>query len=155
MTIADGLIYTTGNIDGRSVITAMDLDGKVVWQVDNGPVSWTTASIPAPAARPPSTATCSIDESPLGEVGCFDAKTGEKVWSLNILDEFGAKNTTWALAESLLIDGDRVICCPGGPKTAVVALDKQTGETVWKSATPTATWPATPRPPWPSTKGCG
>ena len=33
----------------------------------------------------------------------------------------------------MLIDGSRLICCPGGPKTAVVALDKRTGRTIWQS----------------------
>jgi outer membrane protein assembly factor BamB len=34
-----------------------------------------------------------------------------------------------------LIDGGHLICCPGGPQTAVVALDKATGEVAWKSPT--------------------
>lgn len=49
------------------------------------------------------------------------------------MEKFGGKNITWALAESLLIDGDHVICCPGGSETAVVALDKLSGQTIWKS----------------------
>ncbi len=53
---------------------------------------------------------------------------------VNILKTFGSENITWALSESLLIDGEHVICSPGGPETAMVALDKTTGKTVWKSA---------------------
>ena len=30
-----------------------------------------------------------------------------------------------------MIDGDHVICCPFGQKASIVALDKQTGKTVW------------------------
>ena len=67
----------------------------------------------------------------MGDVICLDAKTGKKVWAKNILKEFEAPNITWGLAESLLIDGGRVICCPGGPKVSVVALDKQTGDLAW------------------------
>ncbi len=129
--IADGMIYTDGNIDGKTVIAALDLDGQILWQVPNGK-AWTGAH---PGAR----GTPTIDggrlyhESPWGQVSCLEAKTGKSLWSLNILEKFGAKNITWALAESLLIDGDHLICCPGGPETAVVALDKATGRTVWKS----------------------
>jgi len=65
----------------------------------------------------------------------LDAKTGENIWALNSLEQFGGEVPRWGLCESLLIDGDRVICCPGGEETAVVALDKLTGETVWKSPT--------------------
>jgi outer membrane protein assembly factor BamB len=131
VTIADGLIYTCGNIDEKTVITALDLGGNIQWQVDNGG-AWT-------GEHPGTRGTPTIDghrlyhESPLGEVVCLKAKTGERIWNLNILEQFGSENISWALAESLLVDGDRVICSPGGPNTAVVALDKMTGKTIWKS----------------------
>ena len=54
---------------------------------------------------------------------------------MNILEQFESQNITWALAESVLVDGQHVICCPGGPRTAVVALDKQSGRTIWESPT--------------------
>lgn len=129
--IADGRIYTAGNRNNQTVITALDADGRILWQVPNGG-AWT-------GAQPGSRGTPTIEgdrlyhESPLGDVVCLDAKSGQQIWSLNILETFGAENINWALAESLLIDGDRLICSPGGPQTAVVALDKRTGRTVWKS----------------------
>ncbi|MHC4177291.1 MAG: outer membrane protein assembly factor BamB family protein [Planctomycetota bacterium] len=133
VSIAKGLAYTTGNIDNRTVITCLDLDGGIRWQVDNGP-AWTKD-------KPGSRATPTIDtgrlyhKSPYGHLICLDAKTGKRIWGLNILEKFQGKNITWALAESLLVDGDHLICSPGGPETAVVALDKNTGKTVWKSPT--------------------
>ncbi len=69
----------------------------------------------------------------MGDVICLEAKTGKKIWQLNILEKFKSKNINWALSESLLIDGDNLICCPGGPQTCMVALDKNTGSLVWKS----------------------
>ncbi len=129
--IADGRIYTAGNRNNQTVITALDTSGKLLWQAPNGG-AWT-------GAQPGSRGTPTIEgdrlyhESPLGDVVCLDAPSGRKIWGLNILQTFGAENTTWALAESLLIDGDHLICSPGGPQTAVVALDKRTGQIVWKS----------------------
>lgn len=131
--IANGLIYTDGNVKDETAVTALDLDGKIQWQVPNGK-AWTGG----PAG---SRGTPTIDgdrlylENPHGDVVCLDAKTGKKLWDLNILKKFKSQNITWALSESLLIDGDRLICCPGGQETAVVALDKKSGETVWKSPT--------------------
>jgi len=131
LALAHRSIYTAGNIEGKTVITALDLDGRVRWQVENGP-AWQD---PVPGAR----GTPTIDgdrlyhESPHGQVVCLDAKTGKRLWGLNTLQAFHSKPGNWGLAESLLIDGDRVICCPGGPETAMVALDKQTGRVVWKS----------------------
>jgi outer membrane protein assembly factor BamB len=131
VTIADGLIYTCGNVDDKTIITALNLDGKIQWQVENGK-AW-TGSKEGTRGTPTIDGDRLYHENPVGDVVCLNAKTGSRIWGLNILEEFQGKNITWALAESLLIDGDHVICCPGGPDTAVVALDKMTGETVWKS----------------------
>ncbi len=131
VSISSGRIYTAGNIDQKSVVTAMEPGGKILWQAVCGE-AWLE---PYGGTR----GTPTIDgnrvyyETPLGDVVCLDAKTGEKIWGVNILKQFGGRNITWGLAESLLIDGDRVICSPGGPETAIVALDKRTGAVAWKS----------------------
>jgi outer membrane protein assembly factor BamB len=129
--IADGLIYTAGNRGGDTTITALELNGQVQWQKPNGPSysGWHEGTRGTPTID----GNRLYHESPLGNVICMDAKTGQEIWSRNILDDFGSKNIRWALAESLVIDGDRVICTPGGPETCIVALDKTTGETVWQS----------------------
>jgi len=129
VTLADGLIYTAGNKGDKTMVTALDLDGKTVWQKENGE-GW-TGSYPGARGTPTLDGDRLYHESPLGDVICMNAKTGEKLWGLNILKEFDAKNIEWALAESLLIDGDRVICAPGGAKASLAALDKNTGKTVW------------------------
>ena len=129
VSIANGRMFTTGSIGDDTVITALDLDGKILWQVKNG-LAWTG---PYPGSR--STPTIDGDfvyhESPHGDVVCLNAATGEKVWGLNILERFRSKNIIWALSDSLLIDGDHVICSPGGPEVSMVALDKHTGAVVW------------------------
>src|SRR5581483_5700407 len=51
-------------------------------------------------------------------------------------DDFGGnKGDGWGYSESPLVDGDHVICTPGGQST-MVALDKKTGDTVWKAVDP-------------------
>ena len=127
--VANGLIYTAGNVGAEMKLIAIDLDGQTKWQVKVGPA--------CKAGSPGSRGTPTIDggkvyyEDANGNVVCLDAKTGEKVWALNILKEFKGRNIEWALSESLLVDGDNVIASPGGPKIGVVALDKNTGKTVW------------------------
>lgn len=131
VSIASGLIYTAGNKDEKTKIFAIDMDGNVKWQVPNG--------APYTGSHPGTRGTPTIDgdrlyhQSPMGSVICLKAKTGEEIWSINSRDTFQAPKITWALAESLLIDGDRVIVCPGGPEASVVALNKMTGEVVWKA----------------------
>ncbi|MDA0812819.1 MAG: PQQ-binding-like beta-propeller repeat protein, partial [Verrucomicrobia bacterium] len=46
----------------------------------------------------------------------------------------GGEVQSWGYAESVLIDGERLVCTPGGAKGAIVALNKTNGEVIWTSA---------------------
>ena len=127
--IAGGLIYTAGNIGDRTVVTALDLDGRVRWTAPNGPAY--RRSVPGTRGTPTLDGGRLYHENADGDVVCLDARTGRQVWSVNILKTFGGRNITWALAESLLVDGTKVITTPGGDGAGLAALDKATGKTVW------------------------
>jgi glucose dehydrogenase len=59
------------------------------------------------------------------------------IWQRSLPDDFGGvMMSVWKFSESPLIDGDRLICTPGGPEATMVALNKRTGETIWKCAMP-------------------
>jgi outer membrane protein assembly factor BamB len=107
----------------------LDLDGKVKWTVKNGPAY--KREIPGTRSTPTIEDGRLYHENADGNVVCLDAKTGKSIWSVNILKKFNGRNIRWGLAESLLIDGNNVICTPGGKSAGIVALDKMTGETVW------------------------
>ncbi len=131
ISIADGMIYTASSIGNNTVVIALNLDGKVLWKVKNGK-PWT-------GAHPGSRSTPTIDgdrlyhQNPHGNIICLNAKTGDIVWQLNIIKKFNSKVPRWALSESLLVDGDHLISCPGGSQTCMVALDKINGSVVWKA----------------------
>jgi len=131
VSIASGMIYTAGNIEKDTIITALNMDGEILWQTKNGP-AW-LKDYPGTRSTPTIDADRLYHESPLGSVICLNARTGKRIWQLNVIEKFASKNSMWALAESLLIDGDHVICCPGGPQTCMVALNKYTGQVVWKA----------------------
>lgn len=70
-----------------------------------------------------------------GVVCCLDIESGDLVWSRDLVADFGGlMMSVWKFSESPLIDGDRVICTPGTPEAALVALDKHTGETLWRTS---------------------
>ena len=129
--LAGDRIYTAGNKDGKTVVTALDPDGKILWQRPHGG-AWSD-SRSSPRSTPTIDGDRVYDENGVGDVACLDAKDGTPVWHVNVLEKFAAPNIRWHLAESVWIDGQHVICCPGGPQTAVVAFDKKTGEVAWKS----------------------
>ncbi len=131
VTLADGRIVTAGNLGRHTVVTAMNTRGEILWQTPNGP-AW-TGSYPGTRGTPTIDGDRIYHQNPTGDMICLRAHDGQKLWTVNVLERFGSRNIRWALAESLLIDGPHVISTPGGPNTAVVALDKMTGETVWQS----------------------
>jgi outer membrane protein assembly factor BamB len=61
---------------------------------------------------------------------------GEIRWKKNLRTEFGGKPGMWAYAESPLIDGDVLVCTPGGDKATLAALNKKTGEVIWTAVVP-------------------
>jgi len=131
MSVVDGLIYTTG-VEGKTgYIYAFDLGGNLKWKQEYGP-GWT-------GSYPGSRTTPTIDGDRLyimsgqGRIACHEAKTGKEIWKVETTSVFGGRNITWGFAESVLIDGRKVICTPGGPDASVVALDKMTGKTIWTS----------------------
>jgi outer membrane protein assembly factor BamB len=66
-----------------------------------------------------------------GDLVCLETATGKKVWSLNLVKDFKGSLPGWGFCESPLVDGDWVLCTPGGDKGVIVALDKNTGKVVW------------------------
>ncbi|MCY2993849.1 MAG: PQQ-binding-like beta-propeller repeat protein [Planctomycetota bacterium] len=131
VTIADGRIYTAGEFNDDTRITALGMDGHVQWQSENGK-GRATASPAGARCTPTIDGDRLYHENAGGQLVCLEAKTGNRVWGLSLGPEFQGKGGGYDQSESPLIDGDRVICCPGGV-TAMVALDKNTGKTVWRS----------------------
>lgn len=73
-----------------------------------------------------------------GELVCLEALKGLIKWQKHLRTDFGGTPGMWVYSESLLVDGDAVVCTPGGPKSTLVALNKMTGDTLWKSEVPDA-----------------
>ena len=71
-----------------------------------------------------------------GDLACLQVKDGKIVWQRSLTRDFGGRVPMWSYRESPLVDGDKVICTPGGQDATLVALDKLTGKTIWKSQVP-------------------
>jgi hypothetical protein len=68
-----------------------------------------------------------------GTLVCVKAENGDKVWSVSLVKDLGGNRPGWGYCESPLIDGDKLVCTPGGGKGTFAALDKKTGEVIWQS----------------------
>jgi outer membrane protein assembly factor BamB len=127
--VSDGMIYTAGDTETELVISALDLSGQVVWQRANGGPY--TESVPGSRSTPTLVDGKLYHMNGHGNLVCLDAKTGAPVWEVDTFARFGGRPITWGVAESPLVDGQNVICCPGGETVFMAALDKDTGETRW------------------------
>ncbi len=121
----------------RALATA---DGQTLWTTRLGRVGRPDQRPNFPAAR----STPTVDGELLyalgsdGDLACLETATGRVRWRKNLQTDFGGKPGEWAYAESPLVDGDAVICTPGGAEATVLALNKKTGEVLWKAALPEA-----------------
>jgi outer membrane protein assembly factor BamB len=69
-----------------------------------------------------------------GDLVCVEAATGVEKWRKNFGKDFDGRHGDWQYTESPLIDGDKLVCTPGGQtKAAMVALHKRTGSVIWES----------------------
>jgi outer membrane protein assembly factor BamB len=129
--LAHDKVYVTGMHEGAGFLYAFSDSGDLVWKRPYGP-EWTKNY---PGTRTTVTVVDNLLylESGMGAVHCLYADSGDPLWSVNLLVTFQAKNIKWGMAESVLIDGDHLICTPGGPVFNVVALNRFTGKTVWTS----------------------
>lgn len=71
-----------------------------------------------------------------GDLACLNTGDGEIVWKRSLTKDFGGHLPVWRYNESPLLDGDQLICTPGGNEATMIALNKRTGEVIWESVLP-------------------
>jgi outer membrane protein assembly factor BamB len=138
--IVGNRIYLMGNFGLKcEFVEARDAaDGSQLWVRQIGEVGKPEQNPNYPAAR----STPTVDGDRIyalgsdGDMVCLDAQRGKILWEKNLRTEFDGKPGDWAYAESPLVDVNEVVCTPGGIDAAMVKLNKQTGEVVWKGMNP-------------------
>jgi outer membrane protein assembly factor BamB/precorrin-6B methylase 2 len=133
--VAGRRVYTLGYRDDDERVTALDeASGEKVWSVRIG-----QALKENPVMRWLSQRTPTVDGDRLyaftarGELICLRTADGKEVWRKDYPRDFEGRRSPFGYCDRPLVDGNRLICAPGG-KSAVVALDKKTGDVLWKSA---------------------
>ncbi|HOW66472.1 MAG TPA: PQQ-binding-like beta-propeller repeat protein [Candidatus Paceibacterota bacterium] len=139
--IAGGLIFGMSNRGEDETVWALsEKDGQTVWTKRLGPAFEQRASQgkEGPACTPTVDGDRLYVEGLGGDVACLQVKDGKILWQRSLTRDFGGRVPMWSYRESPLIDGDKLICTPGSDDAMLVALDKMTGNTIWKSQMPTS-----------------
>jgi len=132
-------LYLISNkgMDNEFVHCLSAADGKEIWNTTIGKVGRNDGP-QYPAAR----STPTTDGSRLfalgsdGDLACLETASGKIVWKKNLREDFAGNFGKWAYAESPLVDGDAIVCTPGGAEATLVKLNKASGETIWKGVVP-------------------
>jgi outer membrane protein assembly factor BamB len=132
VTVSGGRIFTTGVINGSGHLIALkEADGSPLWRSPIGGSSDVNC-------------TPTVDNNHLifavsfdGNLVCAHAETGFELWRRSFSQDFGGKMMSqWGYAESPLVDGERVICTPGGSSAMLAAMEKRTGKDIWRTQMP-------------------
>lgn len=133
--VAEGLAFTIEQRRAQEVAAAYDVEtGRELWTQ-----AWEANFVESmggdgPRATPTWEAGRLYVLGAVGDLRCFEARTGKLIWSKNILTDNSARNLPWGVSGAPLIVDDKVIVLPGGTAgKSVVAYNKLTGAPVWKS----------------------
>ena len=139
--IAAGRIYGMANRGEDEVVWALsEKDGKELWVTRLGPAlkQQVPQSKEGPGCTPTVDGALLYVEGLGGDVACLQVNDGKVVWRRSLTSDFGGRVPMWSYRESPLVDGEKLICTPGGDDAMLVALDKQTGKTIWQTKMPGA-----------------
>ncbi len=138
VSVAAGRVYTMGDLgDGQYAIAVDDGSGEILWKTKVGETH--KDQYLGPRSTPTVDGKRIYLETTGGDVFCLAAGDGAVVWKRNLYEDFGGAlmqamgKYDWRYSESPLIDGDRVIVTPGSNTALLVALDKSTGEEIWRT----------------------
>lgn len=131
--IADGVLFTMGARDAMVLLIALDAaSGKELWSTELGTL-FRDGNGDGPRCTPTVDGDHVYTLTGKGALTCVEAATGKKRWDVSLTKDFGGAVPQWGYCESLLVDGDLVVCTPGGKDGAILALDKNTGRKRWQS----------------------
>lgn len=139
VSIADGIVFSMGTPDNQESIVAISLaDGKPLWSVPTGGPVFQEGHGNGPRSTPTVDGAHVYALGSSGDLVCVEIKSKAVKWHKNLPQAFAASVPQYGYSESVLIDGPRLICTPGGQGATVAAFDKESGTVLWKSQVPTS-----------------
>ena len=139
VSVVGNRLYAMGGLSDANAIMAIDTkDGAILWSTKFG-VAGLVGNPTSGNVFPGPRGTPTVDGDRLyavdhrGQFICVNSNDGKIQWKRHFVDDFGGIVPRWGFCESPLVDGNQVVATPGGPKGAIVALNKQTGDLIWQS----------------------
>ncbi len=135
VSIVGDKIYTMGDLDDSSCLIALNrADGSKLWSTkvgQGGAPGW--GGFSGPRCTPTVDGNLVFAVGQFGQVLCADATTGKEIWRKDYAKDFGGERPEWGFTGMPVVDGENVIFPSGGKEGDLVALDKKTGNLVWRT----------------------
>jgi hypothetical protein len=133
VSVAADRVYTMGDLRDGCYLFAVDRNnGEVVWKTKVGK---TGGNYKGPRSTPTVDNDRVYTLGQFGDLLCCDVKDGDTIWRKNLIDDFKGDHGSWQYTESVLVDGEKLVCTPGGSEATMIALSKQTGDVLWRGRT--------------------
>ena len=131
--IVSGKLFTIGTREDLEILLVLDANtGKEVWTAQMGAILKNGYG-DGPRGTPTVDGDRVYAMSGRGNVVCINVADGKVVWQKG-MTSLGGRVPGWGYTESVLVDGDHVVCTPGGSKGTLIALDKKSGDVIWQSS---------------------
>jgi outer membrane protein assembly factor BamB len=146
--VADGRVFVTDYVTeadvkvanferktstGRERVLCLDEGtGKVLWKHEY-PVTYTIAYPAGPRCTPTVDGGRVFTLGAEGDLICFEAATGNVLWSRDLKKDYATKAALWGWASHPLVDRDRLVCVVGTDVAHAAAFDTTTGKEVWRT----------------------
>ncbi|WP_020469072.1 PQQ-binding-like beta-propeller repeat protein [Zavarzinella formosa] len=133
--IQGDFVVTMGDIgkNGCYLIATSRSTGKKLWQTKVGEVGG-GGGYPGPRCTPTIDGDMAYGLGQYGDLLAVSLKDGSEVWRTNLGKEHGGKAGGWGYAESVLVDGENLVCTPGGAAATLLCVNKKDGKPVWRGA---------------------
>lgn len=134
LAIVNSRIFTMGDKAGQSYLFCLNQKGGAIrWSLRVGKSG---GNYSGTRCTPTVDGDLVFALGQFGDLVCVEIASGREIWRKNLANDFGGSSGGWNYSESVLVDGNNVICSPGGKHATALALNKRTGSTVWKTALP-------------------
>jgi outer membrane protein assembly factor BamB len=128
-------VVTMGDADGDCYVFAVARkDGKFIWKAKVGKGGG-GGGYPGPRCTPTVDGDSVYAIGQHGDLVCVALASGKEKWRKHLQKDFKGSSGGWQYSESPLVDGEKLVCTPGGRESTMIALNKRTGNVVWRGFT--------------------
>jgi len=134
--VADDKVFVHAKVKDKEQEELLAFDaksGKPLWHTPYDRDKFTSPFGNGPRATPAVSGGKVYTFGVTGILSCFEAEGGKQVWQEDTLKKFKAKNLTFGVSCSPLIEGDLVLVDGGGKGASIVAFNKDKGDVAWKT----------------------